>query len=1175
MPVLRSFAPFFFALAAVGGMQAQPVLRFIENRGQWPSEVVFRAEVPEASIWCERGSVLIDRFDAGAIAKLHAGSGGGYDPDAPRTIRHHALRLRFIGASQSVHSEGIGVQRGRYNYIIGNDPGRWASNAHAFSAVVQHGLYPGIDLRLRQGGEVLKYDLVVAPGVDPRQVHFTYEGADGMHMQDGRLIVETRLGDMIDEVPLAYQLINGVQHRVECRYTLKGNNVSFQLGTYDAAHELVIDPALSFSSYSGSTADNFGYTASFDSRGFLYSGSSAFGQGYPITTGAYDMTWNGGTGNQNVGTDIALTKWDTTGSFLIWSTYLGGSGDDLPHSLIVNDADELIVLGTTGSPNFPTTPSAFQSAFAGGTTFTPQGIGTRYPLGTDMVLSRLSADGGQLLASTYVGGSGNDGINNATGLHFNYADDMRGEVELTPAGNILVASCTQSSDFPATPGAYRTYFTGGSHDAVLFEMNPALTAMNWGTYFGGTMADAAYSLELDAAGNIIIAGGTTSMNLPVTPGSVMGSAPGGPADGFAAKFNPNGSTLLASTYYGSAAYDQFYFVGLDQADNVYLFGQTSAPAGALISGATYFQSTGGQLLAKLSPNLSSTIWSSRTGATSGAGIGVPNISPTAFLVDYCDKIYISGWGSAVMGTLTTNGLPVTSDAFQATTDGNDFYLAVYDINMTGLAYATYFGGAQSLEHVDGGTSRFDRRGRVYGAVCAGCGSHDDFPSTPNAWSSTNNSFNCNLGVFKFDFDAPVVVAGLAAPPPLCAGAPVVFGNHSHLGATWQWDFGDGATSTAQAPTHTYAAPGLYTVQLIATDPGACNHADTASIQVEVLAAAPQLQTLQPINICGPADSLVLVADADGTANTWTWSTTPQFTDTLNTGPADSTAVLAPVAPGTYYVQASWNGSCTASGQVTVTTQLAQATISPEVSICADDTAVISLNNLDPGSTILWSPAIGILAGQGTAQATVAPSTATWFTATVTTPSGCTWTDSTLVNVGLMNGSSVTASVDQSVVLPGTVVHLSATPSTGVTYSWQPAGAVSDATMAAPTATVNETTTFIVTVSDGVCSSMDSATVVVHELVCAEPDIFVPDAFTPNGDGNNDLLFVRGRNVASMELKVFDRWGEVVFATEDQAEGWDGSYKGKPVDPAVYVYWLTVRCTDGQDYFHKGNVTVIR
>src|SRR5690606_18342758 len=108
--------------------------------------------------------------------------------------------------------------------------------------------------------------------------------------------------------------------------------------------------------------------------------------------------------------------------------------------LIVNPAGELIMLGTTGSADFPTTAGAFQSAFAGGTSFTPQGIGSRYPVGTDMVLSRLSADGAQLLGSTYIGGSGNDGINNAPALHFNYADDMRGEVELTPSGNILVAS---------------------------------------------------------------------------------------------------------------------------------------------------------------------------------------------------------------------------------------------------------------------------------------------------------------------------------------------------------------------------------------------------------------------------------------------------------------------------------------------------------------------------------------------------------------------------------------------------------------------------------------------------------------------------------------------------------------------------------------------------------------
>lgn len=1169
--ILHALALFGTAIAAHG----QSALRFVENRGQWPEPVVFRAETPEAVLWCERGALVIDRFDAGAITKLHAGTTGAYDPDASRMIRHHALRLRFIDATGPVRSEGVGVQGGAYNFFLGKDRRQWASNAHAFSAVVQQDLYPGIDLRFHSGGDVLKYDVVVASGTDPQQVKFTYEGAHGLALKDGLLHVSTSLGVMTEAVPLAYQIKNGKELKVECRYALKGSEISFVLGAYDQALELVIDPVLAFASYSGSTTDNFGYSATFDAQGFLYSGSSAFGQGYPSTMGAYDVTWNGGDGNQNPGTDIALTKWDTTGHFLIWSTFLGGSGDDLPHSLIVNSADELIVLGTTGSPDFPTTANALQSSFGGGTLFTPQGIGTTYPNGTDMILARLSADGSQLLASTYMGGTANDGINNATALKFNYADEMRGEVEVTPGGNILVASCTQSTDFPTTPGAYREFFTGGSHDAVLFELTPDLSTLAWSTLFGGSLADAAYSLEQDSNGNIFIAGGTASLNLPITPGTVGPMNHGGQADAFVASFSPDGSDLLASTYYGSTGYDQFYFVDLDGADNIYLFGQTNAPAGELVSGASYFVSTGGQLLAKLPNNLGSILWSSRSGALSGSGVGKPNISPTAFLVDYCNKIYISGWGSAVLGTLTTNGLPFTPDAYQGTTDGNDFYLAVFDIDMSGLSYATYFGGSQSLEHVDGGTSRFDRRGRVYGAVCAGCGNHDDFPSTPGAWSHTNNSTNCNLGVFKFDFEAPLVIAGLAASAPLCAGSEVHFSNLSQLGATWHWDFGDGGTSTDQAPTHSYATPGNYTVTLTATNPLACNHVDSTSTQVHILPAAPLLQPLDDIISCGPLDNVVLTASALGTATEWVWSSSAAFSDTLNSSPSDSTALLTPVAAGTYYVQAGNPGGCTATGALTITAALSEAALSPDIPICADDTATITLSGIDPGSAITWSPADGILSGQGTPQITASPDHATYFVATVTSPSNCTWIDSALVTVSLMNGGGVTASVDQGVVLAGSTVHLLATPGGGVIYSWQPAPTVSDPAIAAPTAVVYETTMFYVTVSDGTCSRMDSVLVKVHELICEEPDIFVPDAFTPNGDGNNDMLFVRGRNIADLEFKVFDRWGEVVFQTTDQAVGWDGVYKGRPVDPAVYVYWLTVHCLDGQKFFTKGNVTVIR
>ena len=123
----------------------------------------------------------------------------------------------------------------------------------------------------------------------------------------------------------------------------------------------------------------------------------------------------------------------------------------------------------------------------------------------------------------------------------------------------------------------------------------------------------------------------------------------------------------------------------------------------------------------------------------------------------CDKIYISGWGSNLGGSLSTLNLPFTYDAYQNTTDGNDFYLMVLDDFMDTLLYATYFGGTQSNEHVDGGTSRFDKKGVIYQSVCAGCGGNSDFPIEPSigAVSSTNNSFNCNNAVFKFNVTSKI------------------------------------------------------------------------------------------------------------------------------------------------------------------------------------------------------------------------------------------------------------------------------------------------------------------------------------------------------------------------------------------------------------------------------------
>lgn len=1229
------FACLFAASAAVG----QSRLAFVENRGQWPERVSFKADAPSATIWLEKAALLIDRFDGSAIAHGPEHEGTATNP----VVHHHAVRLRFLGANELPTSAGLGVQRGSYNYFLGKDPKRWGRGAHAFSAVVQQDIYPGTDLRVRSSDEGLKYDLLLEPGADPGRIAFTYEGADHVDLIDGRIVVRTSLGSITEHIPMAYQEIAGERTEIDCRYARDGDTFSLVLGPHANDAAVVIDPTLSFSTFSGSSSDNFGYTATYDREGFLYSGSSAFGQGYPTTTGAYQTQHAGGQGLGD-GIDVALTKFDTTGHFLIWSTFLGGGGDELPHSLIVNDAHELFAYGTTSSLDFPVSSDAYDETYNGGTAVNMSGLGADYVNGSDIFIARLNADGTDLLASTYVGGTRNDGLNTAAGLKFNYADEIRGEVLLDDNDNVFVVSCTASSDFPTTAGALQPAFAGGSHDAVILKMDASLSTLFWSTYLGGDLGDAVYAVELDEAGRIYISGGTRSTDLPVSSNAYQTTYQGGNADAFVAEIAPDGGAVISCSYYGSSAYDQAYFVDLDQDGRVYLFGQTQAPSGQLILNAPYNIPGAGQFIAKLDPGLTTVLLASRF----GQGDGTPDISPTAFLVDYCDKIYISGWGSAVNGSLSTTGLPVTTDAYQGTTDGNDFYLAVFDINMTALFYGTYFGGPLSHEHVDGGTSRFDRRGRVYEAVCAGCGSHDDFPSTPGAWSATNNSTNCNLGVFKFDFNFPMVVAEFSAQSD-CLPAPVTFQNNSYGAASYSWDFGDGNGSFGVSPTHVYEAPGVYTVTLVATNNAACNFADTTQRQVVVLGngsyslddvsicAGESVQIgLLPITdpditflwepaqflnnthvenpvstpsssihytlyvsnglcadtvtqnvlvqtsvidagndttLCGSGATITLTANSFGTADQFQWSSNSGFTNTLNSTPSDSTATEQITGDAVFYVRPLGN-ACGGMDSVRVNVELAAPSLTGDTLTCAEGVAHLHVLGADAGSTFQWEPAEHIN-GQGAADVVVGIAATETFSVTVTSPAGCTWSDDITVFVSPIFGSSVGAQVDQPIVLAGSTVQLSATPTTGVSYAWSPATEVSDPSLQNPTAFITQTTTFHVTISDGICTRSDSVTVTVYEMNCDEPDIFVPDAFTPNGDGNNDTLFVRGRFISAMDLKIFDRWGEIVFQTTRQSEGWDATFKGKPVDPAVFVYWLKVTCADGQDFFKKGNVTVIR
>jgi hypothetical protein len=426
-------------------------ITFTENRGQWPSQVLYRANVPGGAVFVERTALTYVQFSG---LDLHA-HGREVQELVPKG---HAYRVHFVGGQADAHVGN--VRQPHYeNHFVGNDPAYWGVECGVFGEVLLKEVWPGLDIRLN-GGHGFKYDVVVAPGADAAQARFRFEGQSSLAVKNRELHVGLATGLVVEEAPVVFNLGSaGERHIVEARYRLSGDQLSFDLPQgHDGSTVLVIDPVLTFASFSGSTADNFGFTATYDVDGHLYGGGIVFNAGYPTNVGAFDPTFNGGT------VDVGISKWAPDGSSLVWSTYIGGSGSEAPHSLVVNSANELYVMGSTGSPNYPTTPGCFMGAFQGGPAITfSQGYGFAFNTGADIFLTHLNAAGSALIGSTYVGGSGTDGVNQSV-LAYNYGDSFRGEVALDPDENPVVATSTSSTNIPVTPGAPQPVFGGATLD---------------------------------------------------------------------------------------------------------------------------------------------------------------------------------------------------------------------------------------------------------------------------------------------------------------------------------------------------------------------------------------------------------------------------------------------------------------------------------------------------------------------------------------------------------------------------------------------------------------------------------------------------------------------------------------------------------------------------------------
>ncbi|MBP6696555.1 MAG: T9SS type A sorting domain-containing protein [Flavobacteriales bacterium] len=727
---------------------------FTENKGQWPAQVHFRALFGQHAVFVERDAWTVVARASNAVGHHHIGSG----PSAKASQAHHAYRVRFVEANGSRPQGGSAIP-GVESFLLGRDPAQWGSHARRYAEIASEELYPGIDLRLRADGS-FKYELWVEAGASPDLITLAYEGQDGLQLEGGGLLVHTSVGTMIEAAPVAFQVHFGTRRIVACDYVLDGDRLrySFPEG-YDRTLPLVIDPSLVFSTYSGSTSDNFAFGATYDATGHLYACGTAFGLGYPTTLGAYQTTWAGGDGQGSIGgTDIVLTKFALDGTSLLWSTFLGGTGDECPLAAAVNAADELFLLAVTGSPDHPTTPGAYDQAFHGGPAYTPSGTGVNFPNGHDLVIARLSADGGSLIAGTYLGGTGGEGCSTTAPLTHNYGDNFRGGLVLSANGDPIAVTSTSSTDLP-TPNAPQPVNAGGQ-DGYVFRMNAQLSALPWATYLGGSGDDAAYTVRTNSLGEIIVTGGTTSSDLTMN-GTPFHGTFDGVCDGYVARYSATGDQLLSSTYLGTAAYDQGFFIDIDAQDAIVVLGQSEG--GYPMSPGLYGSPNSANFVQKLSADLSTGIWSTLI----GNGSGTTDICPIAFGVDGTGRILLCGFGDNIMGGGgTTSGLPVTTNALQPTTDGNDLYIAVFEPGMSALHYATFLGGALSYEHADGGSSAFDDNGNLYLSLCAGCGMNSDLPTTPGAWSTTNNAPNCNAASVKLTTDGTtgIVAAGVNTRP---------------------------------------------------------------------------------------------------------------------------------------------------------------------------------------------------------------------------------------------------------------------------------------------------------------------------------------------------------------------------------------------------------------------------
>ena len=693
-------------------------LSFEANAGQTDARVKFLSRGPGYTVFLTKNAAVLGLVQTRRAKNTSDRQTLPLGLEKTREAQTSAvIRMQLLGADTQASITGLEQLPGTANYFLGKNPGNWHKGVNTFARVSYHDVYPGIDLVYYGNQGRLEYDFVVAPGGDPHAIQLNF-GASAITLDNasGDVVIPTSAGEVRFHKPIVYQKTaaaareGGIatRHVVDSRFVLDAKNVlHFAIGNYDRSQPLVIDPILSYSTYLGGTGNDLATAIAVDASGSAYITGYTSSANFPVTAGAYQTTCGGGTCT-STSLDAFVTKLNSTGTGLVYSTYLGGTGKDYGYGIAVDPSGDAFVGGTTFAADFPVTPGAFQTACSGnGCT------------GGDGFVTELNSTGSGLVYSTYLGGSSTNELN---------------AIALDSAGNAYVTGYTKAANFPVTPGAFQPRCAScnkGTVDGFVTKLNSSGSALVYSSFLGGNNGDDSYAIAVDASGNAYVTGFTYSTNFPTTTGAFQRTSSAYTA-AFVSKVNPTGTGLAYSTYLGGSATGTSACpacatgIAVDATGDAYVVGLTWETNFPTSAGAYQGNFAGGfhdVFATKLNSSGSGIVYSTYIGGTGDDGA-------TSIILDSTGTAYIKG------NTFSTN-FPSTPGAFKSTltgTNNSDAFVTILNPTGTALNYSTYIGGsgneygsATAMIAIDGQTPP-----NIY---ITGYGNSRDFPVTQGAYQT--------------------------------------------------------------------------------------------------------------------------------------------------------------------------------------------------------------------------------------------------------------------------------------------------------------------------------------------------------------------------------------------------------------------------------------------------------